>query len=318
MNLNLSEEKDQSRYPLPATSPRDLLYHLTKMTTSLERAWSGGLETDSAQNARAEVKEVWHSFVAAFNAWTEHSSELRKRAGLNDIVIEEFPLQDTGLSRLDFEPSTLERRYYQLQIAAIYAYRDLLESLRFIEEPSGGEIRLPDNSVETWWEAGAFSLIRGRARSLTRILEQSDRTLHELLQETSVGSAETVADFGRGDCMDLLMSASSHISTGAYDSALPQLLAALRAVLAEVLPTRAGNLPVPLASSLEDIDALSDVSPHVHLLETACELLGKGLFLDPGVSVPLAKELLLRIQEVVIDPPSTGQLAPLDDRLSSQ
>jgi hypothetical protein len=58
------------------------------------------------------------------------------------------------------------------------------------------------------------------------------------------------------------------------------------------------------------------VSQHVPLLEEACERLGQGLLLDPGVAVPLAKELLPRIQELAFNPPTAEQLVSLGDRQS--
>lgn len=44
--------------PAAASSPSYLLEHLTRMTYSLEKAWSEGLNTEAASNARHEAKEV--------------------------------------------------------------------------------------------------------------------------------------------------------------------------------------------------------------------------------------------------------------------
>lgn len=278
--------------------------------------WSEGLETDSARSAREEAKQVWQSFASAFMRWTEYDNGLREQAGLEPVVIEEFPVQDTGLGRLNLDPDTPDRRYYQLQIAAMYAFRDLMESLQALDNPSGSELRLPAGSVETWWEAGAFSLIRRRTRSLARILKLSDDALQATLRENLAEVDHPWSYPQPSPWENPLTSAFDLVNAGNYDSALPQLLATLRATLAQSLSAAAYELPVPLAPSIADIDILSSVSQHVPSLEEACEQLGKGLLLDPGVAVPLAKELLPRIQELAVNPPTAEQLAPLGNRQS--
>jgi hypothetical protein len=270
-------EQDLPQHSIPATSLYDLLQHLTKMTTSLEREWSKGLETEAAQTARAEVKEVWQSFSTTFMGWTQYVNSLREQVGLGPVVIEEFPVQDTGLRGLSFDPEIPKRHYYQLQIAAMYAFQDLIASLQALDDPTAWELRAPTGSVETWWEAGAFSLIRRRARSLARILKLSDEALQAVLRENSAEADEIGSYAHPPPWADPLTSAFDLVNAGDYDSALPQLLAALRATLAKPLSATANDLPVPLAPRIGDIDALSSVSQHVRLLEAACERLGKGL-----------------------------------------
>jgi hypothetical protein len=306
-------EENPSQHPAPATSLYDLLHHLSSMTTALERAWSEGLETESARSARAEAKQVWQSFTSALTRWTQYVDSVRRQAGLEPVIIEEFPVQDTGLKRLTLDPDTPERRYYQLKIAAMYALQDLGESIQAMDNPNAFNLRLPTGSVETWWEAGAFSLIRRRARSLASILKLGEEALQATLRENSAEPGEIGSYPQPSLWVDPLMSAFDLVNAGNYDSALPQLLAALRATLAQSLSVAANDLPAPLAPSIADIDALSSVAHHVPLLEVACEHMGKGFILDPGVAVPLAKELLPRIQELAFNPPTAEQLVALGD-----
>ena len=309
-------EENPAQHPAPATSLYDLLHHLSSMTTALERVWSEGLETESARSARAEAKQVWQSFTSALTGWTQYVDSVRRQAGLEPVIIEEFPVQDTGLKRLSLDPDTPEWRYYQLQIAAMYAFQDLGESIQAMDNPTASKLRLPTGSVETWWEAGAFSLIRRRARSLASILKLGEEALQATLRENSAGPGEIGSYSQPSLWVDPLMSAFDLVNAGNYDSALPQLLAALRATLAQSLSVAANDLPPPLAPTIADIDALSSVSQHVPLLEEACGRLGKGFLVDPGVAVPLAKELLPRLQELAVNPPTAEQLAPLSDRKS--
>ncbi len=82
--------------PLTASSPSDLLEHLTRMTPALEKAWSKGLNNEAALEARREAKEVWTAFSVALEdrlAWVQ---QLDERLGLG-VTSEGFPLDDEAL-----------------------------------------------------------------------------------------------------------------------------------------------------------------------------------------------------------------------------
>ena len=51
-------------------------------------------------------------------------------------------MQDTGLGRLSLDPDTTEQRCYQSQIAAMYAFQDLMEILQTLDNPNAWEFRL--------------------------------------------------------------------------------------------------------------------------------------------------------------------------------
>ena len=71
-------EENRLPHPIPATSLNDLLQHLMKMTTSLERVWSEGLETESAQSARAEARQVWQCLNVMSKWWTKYAFGFRE------------------------------------------------------------------------------------------------------------------------------------------------------------------------------------------------------------------------------------------------
>ncbi len=77
------------------------------------------------------------------------------------------------------------------------------------------------------------------------------------------------------------------VEQGWHEATLPQLLAAIRAVLAEVQSVDAAALPVPLAPPSQGIESLSSIAPHLLLLQACCDRIGKGLPVDPGVAVPI-------------------------------
>jgi hypothetical protein len=276
-----------------AASPADILEHLTTMTVGLEKAWSEALASEGASKAVLEARGVWNSFVATHHRWTERFVELWRRCGLDEIVIEEFPLGDGGLSRLGRTPRDAAERFYRLQIATMYVFVDLVDALKGLQEPSGTRVSIPPGGpVESWWEGGAFALIRRRAAALAGLLRESEVCLEEVAlasgaEYTPLGSERVTRTWEKPLC-----AASGLVEQGWHEATLPQLLAAIRAVLAEVQSVDAAALPVPLAPPSQGIESLSSIAPHLPLLQACCDRIGKGLPVAPGVAVPIAKELI--------------------------
>ncbi len=297
-----------------AASPADVLEHLTAMTVGLERAWSEALASEGSRRAIAEAWELWYGFIATHQQWVERYAELWRRCGLDEIVIEEFPLGDEGLSRLGRTPRDAAERFYRLQIATMYALMDLLDALKGLEEPSGRRVSmLPGLPVESWWEGGAFALVRRRAAALAGLLRESEARLQEVALESGAEYTPLGSERATRIWEKPLRAASGLVAQGWHEAALPQLLAAIRAVLAEALSVDAAGLPVPLALPTQGIESLSAIAPHLPLLEACCERIGEGLPVDPGVAVPLAKELTPRVQRLAVDPPPVDDLRTLKE-----
>lgn len=300
-----------------ATSPEDVLEHLGKITVGLEQAWSEALASKDSRKAIAEARGVWNSFTATHERWTAHFVELWRQCGLDELVIEEFPLGDEGLLRLSKAPGGVAERFYRLQIATMYTFLDLVDALKGLEGPSGLRVNmLPGQPSESWWEAGAFALIRRRSVALAKLLRESEACLKEVVLESGAGYAPFGSESVRRIWEQPLRTASGLVEQGWHEAALPQLLMATRAVLAEALSVDPSGLPAPLATPSQGIETISSIAPHLPLLEACCERIGKGLSVDPCVAVPLAKELLLRIQRLACNPPPAGDLMPLKESRS--
>jgi hypothetical protein len=309
--LGNQESNERDDDPATVASPRDLLEHLSRMSGSLELVWSEALDTEPAANAREEAIEVWQSFVAAFTRWTERMGQIEERLGLKR-TIDSFPLDDSSLAQLQLDPDDTARRYYQLQIASMYAFQTLMESVKGLKDPTGQRVDLLAGQVsETWWEAGAFSLVKRRAAALARILREEENCLRELVRQS--GKTEDVPTSVSPTLawMDPLHSAADLISLGWHAAALPQLLLALRAVLAESAELVAEELPVPLAPRLRSVPRLASLETPISLLESTCRRLAEGEEVDRGVAVPLAEELLERVRALVFNPLPSESLSSL-------
>jgi|SRR5215211_1415940 len=314
-NQNNEEERVEAsaeNASVVASSPSDVLEHLARMTDSLEKAWSEGLNTEDAVEARREAKEVWTAFSVALEnrlAWVQ---QLDDGLGLG-MLSEGFPLDDEALSRLELDPPGPAERYRQLQIASFYALHDLGDALKGLDEPTGATFDLLKGRVtETWWEAGAFVLIQRRAAALARILRAQEECLQELsARGEDVPEVPSESTAARPVWVNALTAAGALINQGWHEAALPQLLRALRLVLADAAGVDTQGLPTPLAPSLRRIPQLSPMARHVELLESSAERIGRGSAVDLGVAVPLAKELLVRFQLLARNPPPRQILGPL-------
>jgi hypothetical protein len=52
---------------------------------------------------------------------------------------------------------------------------DLVDALKGLQEPSGTRMSIPPGGpVESWWEGGAFALIRRRTAALAGLLRESE------------------------------------------------------------------------------------------------------------------------------------------------
>jgi hypothetical protein len=173
--------------------------------------------------------------------------------------------------------------------------------------------------LESWWEAGAFSTVRRRAAALARIMRAQDDCLRRIAEGTRhAAEAPTAGVSSARPWEEPLAAAVDLVGRGWHSAALPQLLVALRGVLAEAAGVDAGELPVPLAPELKRVPSLSSLSRPVANLEAAAGRLGEGRRVDLGVAVPLADGLALRIQKLALNPPLRPRLSGLlggeDDR----
>jgi len=117
-------------------------------------------------------------------SWTERTTELWKQWGLGEIIVEEFPLRDRELSQWDLGHAEAKGRYYRLMIAGVYALNDLVDAFNGLDQPTDRRASIAGGvPSESWWEAGAFALVRRRAASLAEVLRASEECLKEVAAE---------------------------------------------------------------------------------------------------------------------------------------
>ena len=212
-----------------------VLYSLEHSTSELEKTWSESLDERGVKKARTELLTLWESFTRNFPAWTEGQSARLKELGF-DTMIKRYPLDDEGFKSLSELPALIDR-YNQFSIASLYQMQNLLHALTAIKEPSHKETSLPSGNTESWWEAGAFSLIRASVRSLAFTLEQQTAIYEELIKEPHRRNARP-AWVQYMDTLRVLL------NNELYEAAPPIVIGAIRSYLSERAEIPIDELPV--------------------------------------------------------------------------
>jgi len=154
----------------PADSPVDLralAKDATDLADSLEKAWSDALSPDALGTARAELEARIQSLLAAIQRQVLATERELRDAGI-DTRLGTFPPSLAEIETLSYQPDA-RQRWLQAQIAQVDALAFLLEAVNAMRAPSAQKISMPSGAVETWWEAGAFGMLRARALLLVQI-----------------------------------------------------------------------------------------------------------------------------------------------------
>jgi hypothetical protein len=292
------ERNRQSEAPEPPPGGRAdqvldleaLAQHVTELTVELERAWSAALEPAAMADAQSEMGARLSSLLHSIQRRVAAGDRALKESG-RDTQISEYPLPASAMTELTFTPDA-ERRWRQYQLAELEALTGLLEAVKGLQAPSAHRITLSTGHVESWWEAGAFDLVRARVRLLARVSVAAS-SAEAVLQGRSAVDSRAL------DFFDQLRLASEALSHGDPEGALVHGFAALRqrAALA------AGPVPDDLLDRLASDPRLATEAPLLRLMREAAATLGSGEGLDVGASVLVAPRALALLGRLRLEEP---------------
>ncbi len=255
---------------------------------ALERVWSEGLAADALVAAQEEMSARMASLLYSVQRRVAASDRALRTAGV-DPTVPTFPLAAEELVEITLAPNA-ERRLRQLQMAEVEALMMLLAALEAMRQPSAHEIKLGSGEVESWWEAGAFALVRARLRLLLRVSEEG-------------GAAEGVftgapAPAPAPPFFDRLRLASDALSAGDIDGCLVQTALALnlRAALE-------GDAPDDLLARLAADERVGVERVLLPRLQEAAATLADGRPLELGAAVLLAPRLLMVVGRLCLETP---------------
>lgn len=278
-----------------------LAQHAIELSGALERAWSQALNDSLMETAQKQLNAEFGVVVSAMMN-TMQLTDARLRAAGIDPRIYEWPYDPNYFKSLEADPDSVGHRS-QLVVAQLIAVRELLLAFKSLGEPSGecGQLRNGSLSIEKWFESGAFSLFRERARLLLRVTREVDRSSEQLLGESGPKKRDLMIEAAE----ESLTAARLAQARGDIEAALLHARSALSNVLRS-LPFIGIDEERLLAPGrlLAEVPSLAGFASALRLLDATVERLGDGP-LDLGVGVPLADGILPLVSRIVHAPPIT-------------
>lgn len=271
---------------------RALAAHATELVDSIERVWSDALDPAALAAAQEEMGARFGSLLQSIQRRASASDRSLRAAGL-DPTIPAFPLPPEELGRISLEPGT-ERRLRQLQLAEVEALMLLLAALEAMRAPSAHTIKLDTGEVESWWESGAFALVRARVRLLVRVSEEAAAAEVALIGGEAPATAPAF--------FDRLRLASDALGAGDVDGALLHAAIALRLRAAQEVDD-VDQLPDDLYARLASDDRLAQEGVLLLRLEEAVATLGVRRPLDIGAAVLLAPRVIELVARLCLEMP---------------
>lgn len=270
---------------------RALAAHASELTDELEHVWSDALEPEALAAAQEELNARFASLLYSLQRRVAAADRALRSAGI-DPQIPAFPLPPEDLARLTFTPDE-ERRWRQLQIAEVESLMALLAAVEAMRTPSAHRVTLATGATESWWEAGAFALVRARLRLLVRVSDAAAAAESRVMKQ-EVSEQDNAHDF-----FDRLRLAGEAVGNGDPEAALVHGLIALRlrVELEGVEPP--GDLLERLANDVR----LGDEATLLRLLAEAAATLGAGRALDVGAAVLVVPRALVLIGRLCLETP---------------
>jgi hypothetical protein len=283
--------------------------HASRLTVAAERAWSAALDPAAVDEANRELlDDQWSNVMAVVRRQAELSSRALEAAGL-DATVDQFPPDLSQLLALALDPDP-ERRRRQLQLAQFYALDQLLAALQGLRHPSRAALDPRTGQLtQTWWDSGAFALVRTRAQHLVRVTLALLNAEHAAIA-TAGGEAATAPEQVPHPAQPPPWWAHLHLSAealgrGDIEATLLHAHLALTARFTDV-PSLADAVAAPFGEEAEDEAAKTLVAK----LDEAIARLAEGSGVDLGVTVPLAHALLPLIQRLLLPVPMTPTRTP--------
>jgi hypothetical protein len=265
-----------------------LLDHLSRLPAETERAWSKALDPELLDESAQMLRAQWASMLAVLYR-EANASEQRMRSRGIDPVLFTHPEDPAVLDGLNCEGDALDlwRALSVAQTRALLGVAKCLEGLTEPRSPFG--VGGPDEL--TWWEAGAFALIRLRASELGRVNAQL-LAVERLLDGSPAPRSEAALSL-TGPWRGRLTLADEAVMRGDPEAAVVHMRLALRERAAQLAGLSFDEVPGDLEERLADDLELADMSAGLRLLAQVGRRLEEHRPASLGFALPVA-ELMLK------------------------
>jgi hypothetical protein len=189
------EENETGQEPVELSALFDLARTLDG---DLEKAWSAALDEAIAAPAIETQLAAVYSLVSALQRNLARQAQDMTSAGV-DSRIEEWPLSDGRLAALNVAPDN-EARSKQSGLAQLNAFVDVMETFEGLQGPANITVSFNQEgeSVERFWSAGAFALLKDRLWLLERLTREQGRDVAAAIapQEAERSGRPPASDIG--------------------------------------------------------------------------------------------------------------------------
>jgi hypothetical protein len=272
-----------------------LVEHAVRLSQQLEKVWSSALDETALDEAQQDVLAEWSAVLRSLHREVDEAETHLAEAGI-DPRLASHPLDPAAVAtfQLDAEP---EQRWQQLQAAQLIALENLARAVGALTEPSGKRVPLQTGVTESWWEAGAFGLVRSRALLVLRVTREVERGQALLLGEEPPSEAAVARD----RAYDALDASRIALTRGDPEAALLHAHTALRLRVRAALTNTNSDFSAAdrPGAVLARVPSLAEWAEVLQLLDAAAarSLAGDGTPVD--VTVPLARVVVPLAREVI-------------------
>jgi HEPN domain-containing protein len=289
-----SDEPGQGAPPHPVDLA-SLVEHAVRLSQQLEEVWSSALDETALDEAQQDVLAEWSAVLTSLHREVDEAERHLAEAGI-DPQLAHHP-HDLGAVATFQLDAGVEQRWQQLQTAQLIALENLARAAGALTEPSGKRVRLQTGVAESWWEAGAFGLVRSRALLVLRVTREVERGQALLLGEEPPSEAAIARD----RAYDALDAARIALTRGDPDAALLHAHTALRVHVRAALTDATSDVSAAdrPGALLARVPSLAEWAEVLQLLDAAAaqSLTGDGPSVD--VTVPLARVVVPLAREVI-------------------
>jgi hypothetical protein len=281
--------------PPPPAEPQPLDFgvlvdHLSRLPAETERAWSKALEADLLGESGQVLSAQWSSLLTAvYREVTDAEARLRAR-GI-DPAMPAHPEDPALLQHLRLDGEPLDE-WRALLVAQMWALIGVAKGIGGLTEPRA-PFGLGGPDELTWWEAGAFALIRRRAAQLARVSTQLLEAARALAPSAPEDQAPTVPL--TGPWRERLSLADEAVLRGDPEAAVLHLRLALRERAAQLGGMGATDLPGDLEERLARDPEFADLAAGLRLLREVGARLDQGRPVSLGFTLPVAELMLAPI-----------------------
>jgi hypothetical protein len=276
-----------------------LIGYVSRIPDELEQSWAAALDREGLAALAERLLSDWQAVVAVIQMGGNTSDIELGELGL-DSTVPEDPLPLEAVTELIRDPDLQERRR-QLQQAQLNAFELTITAVQWARrvEPRPPD-RITGEAAASWFESGAFALIRSRAQLLVRITDILEQVETELVRVAHGDNPQPERALEVPRFLQHRRLAAEALAHGDVEASLLHSAITVRRLVAEIAAVEASDVVGPLAPWLggSTLDALI-----VAQLDAFDRDLANGLVDDLGAAFLVARAMLTVIDRLIAAPP---------------